>query len=114
MSEHSEDVEADLARYYPRDADQLNAFFRGEMSIRRLHVLVSRLPRDSATHAVRVGGRGHADWDDHTELMAGVIEELRRFQLLFRQANTDPKKSHTLPRDIDYVPRPWNDETTPE
>lgn len=81
---------------------------RGDMSIRRLHVLVSRLPRDSATYAVRAGGRDHAEWTQHLELMAGVIEELRRFELQHKQAHTDPKKSHTLPRDIDHVKRPWD------
>lgn len=58
--DHSEGVEADLARYYPRDADQLDRFMAGEMTIRRLWVLVSKLPQGS--HTARVMFGEVADW----------------------------------------------------
>ncbi|MEV2277703.1 hypothetical protein AB0I72_19165 [Nocardiopsis sp. NPDC049922] len=109
VTEHSEDVEADLARYYPRTEDQLAAFLSGDMSIRRLHVLVSRLPRGSATGAARAGGRAHAEWTDQVELAAQLLEELRRLRLNFMQANTPETKQHTLPRDIEHVSRPQDD-----
>ncbi|GAA1766231.1 hypothetical protein [Streptomonospora arabica] len=110
MSHYPEDVEADLARYYPRDADQFEAFCRGDMTIRRLHVLVSRLPKGSATYAVRAGGRDRADWDELVELTAKAVEAQREANLLYQQANVDDKKRHTLPKDIERVPRPWPDD----
>ena len=76
------------------------------MSIRRLHVLVSRLPHGSATYALRAGGRARADWTEQVELAAETVEELRHLRLNFLQANTDPKKRHHLPDDVERVPRP--------
>lgn len=38
---------ADLAFYFHRDGDQIEAFYRGEMSPRRLRILLSRLPPES-------------------------------------------------------------------
>lgn len=45
-------MEADLARYYPRDRDQIHAFYDGRMTLRRMYVLVRGLPYDSAVQSV--------------------------------------------------------------
>ncbi|MFW5415105.1 hypothetical protein J0910_00330 [Nocardiopsis sp. CNT-189] len=76
------------------------------MTIRRLHVLVSRLPHGSATYAVRAGGRALADWTEQVELLAEVVEELRALRLTYVRVNTDAKKRHQLPDGIEHVPRP--------
>lgn len=72
--EHSEVIEADLARWYPRDADQLLAFYRGEMTLRRLWVLSRHLPRDSFTGRALHGEI--ADWTPETHLLARACNML--------------------------------------
>lgn len=46
MFDHHDEIEADLARYYPRDGDQMPAFWAGDLSPRRLLVLLQRIPQD--------------------------------------------------------------------
>lgn len=70
LLDHSEDVEADLARWYPRDADQLDAFYDGRMSLRRLWVLVSKLPQDS--NVSRAVHGEEADWTLEAHLLAQI------------------------------------------
>lgn len=57
LGDHVEAVEADLIRYYGHahgPGGPLAAFWRGEISLRLLRVMVERLPPDSATaRAVR-------------------------------------------------------------
>lgn len=53
---------------YPRDKDQLDAFYRGDMSFRRLWVLVSQLPSSSRT--VRNGR-----WSQTEEFLATLIDQ---------------------------------------
>jgi len=60
-------VEADLQRFYGVD---LAAYWRGELSLRRLSVLVSRLPADSAT------ARKHADVNPDWTVEAILIADL--------------------------------------
>ncbi|MGI5288025.1 hypothetical protein ACQEVF_32435 [Nonomuraea polychroma] len=86
LVDHEEDVEADLARFYPRDADQLGEFWDGRMSWRRLWVLVSRLPRESATVIADLGP-DLAAWTNEVELLAKAVDELTEANWLFRSAH---------------------------
>lgn len=74
LLEHSNAIEADLARYYPRDSDQLPEFYSGEMSLRRLWVLVSGLPQDSNTSQALDGEA--ALWSLETHLLARIANLL--------------------------------------
>lgn len=62
-------MEADLARYYSRDADQLPAFYRGQLTLRRLQVLVKGLPQESQA-AKAIGGHG---WPVRDYLLADLF-----------------------------------------
>lgn len=68
--DHSNAVEADLARYYPRTEDQLPAFYTGDMSLRRLWVLISGLPQDSNTSRA-IDGEASM-WTPDTYLLARI------------------------------------------
>lgn len=102
----SEDIEADLARYYPRDEDQLTEFWAGRMTWRRLWVLVSRLPSDSSTNTERVGGPEVASWTTLVELMAQTVDAIRMLDFHYRSANSkthvQPPPSTPRPREIDH------------
>jgi len=52
LRDHRDAVEADLVRFYGVD---IAAYYRGELSPRRLSVLLHHLPPDAATHAARSG-----------------------------------------------------------
>lgn len=67
LGEDSDTVEADLQRYYHVD---LADFWRGELSLRRLSVLVNCLPSDSAT--ARSASSVPAGWDVHAFLLADL------------------------------------------
>lgn len=78
-------MEADLARHYPRDADQLAAFWRGEMSFRRLWVLVSGLPRDSNTARALLGEA--ADWSPETHRLTDLLDAFNALTYVLVRAN---------------------------
>lgn len=99
--DHSESIEADLARYYPRDADQLDRWYSGRMTWRRLWVLISQLPPDSATQAELSGGQDVATWTTLVELTAQAVDSIKALDYHFMSANT---KSHVQPPTP--VPRP--------
>ncbi|QNO12676.1 tail assembly chaperone [Arthrobacter phage Tweety19] len=71
LREDSDVVEADLQRFYGVD---LADFWRGELSIRRLSVLISKLPADSAT--VAKASDLSPGWDVHAFLLADVYAAL--------------------------------------
>lgn len=113
MSTHAEPLEADLQRYYGLD---LLDFYRpgSRLSVRKLSVLISYLPPESATatairRATPPGGEGSgsdhdpadAPWSLVELLLASVIDELRWSRYEFRQANT--KDAGSPP---EQVPRP--------
>ncbi|MGW7248816.1 hypothetical protein [Streptomyces decoyicus] len=86
LGEHPEAVEADLIRYY--GGDPLAAFWRGEITLRKLRVLVEALPPDSATARAHNGNA----WL-HSDYVATDSRDL--LDLLFTafcNANRDPKK----------------------
>jgi hypothetical protein len=71
MGPFPEAVEADIAHYYP--GRSVAQFWRGEMTLRALRVLVANLPPDSATtRAIR----GHA-WTDRDYMLADLLDTVR-------------------------------------
>lgn len=89
LGEHPEAVEADLIRYYPGHGPggPLAAFWRGEISLRLLRVMVENLPPDSATaRAVR----GH-DWQHTDYALQDVVDLLALLVTQFANAHRDPK-----------------------
>ncbi|MFI7707603.1 hypothetical protein [Nonomuraea sp. NPDC049480] len=105
LVEHEDDIEADLARFYPRDADQLEEFWAGRMSWRRLWVLVSRLPRDAATVIAEVGP-DRAAWSTEVELLAKAVDELAAANWQFASAHRGRGPAPAPPQPI---PRPFDD-----
>lgn len=64
-------LEADLQRHHGID---LAEFYRGELSLRRLSVLVQYLPADSAT--ARLANDGEAPWQVEHYLLSHVYTAL--------------------------------------
>lgn len=65
---HGDAVEADLLRFYRVDLGDL---YRGELSLRRLSVLIKHLPSESAT--VRARSALPTGWDLHAYLLADLF-----------------------------------------
>lgn len=86
--EHGEKLEADLARFYPRDKDQLTEWYAGRMSLRRLWVLVSNLPPDGATNEALSGGREVAAWTMQVELLAQAVDRLALIDWHYSSTNS--------------------------
>lgn len=102
MNRYAEPLEADLHRYY--HVDLLDLYRPGShVSLRKLGVLISYLPPESATAtAIRnwVAEHGGVEtagpapepakgqWDLTQLLLGGVIDELRWFRYEFRQVNS--------------------------
>lgn len=97
---HSEEIEADLARYYPRDKDQLSEWYSGRLSLRRLWVLVHGLPRDSSVYE-RVNGVEESNWSPVVEGLASVVDAVREMD--YHLSAGLGAKGLTPPR---RVPRP--------
>lgn len=104
---YHDEIEADLARFYPRDADQLPELWAGRMTWRRLWVLVKGLPPEAIT-TQELDQAGVTRWDQKAELLAGVIDELKTWRWEYAMSNT-PKGS-SKPQRPEPFPRP---EVTP-
>jgi hypothetical protein len=92
-----------LARFYPRDADQLTEFWAGRMTWRRLAVLVENLPPEAAT-TQELDQAGATRWTQNTELLAAVVDELKTWRWEYAASNT-PKNTAKPPRPEPF-PRP--------
>ncbi|MFF9088655.1 hypothetical protein ACF1BE_19925 [Streptomyces sp. NPDC014991] len=95
LGEHPEAVEADLAHHYPGygPGGPLAAYWRGEITLRWLRVMVEGLPPGGAlSRAVS----GHA-WSHDTYAAADSRDLLALLFTAFVNANRDPKKP----------PMPW-------
>lgn len=90
LGEHPEAVEADLIARYPGHGrgGPLAAYWRGEISLRLLRVMVEQLPPDSATARARCG---HA-WLPLDYAAADSRDLLALLFTAFVNANRDPKK----------------------
>ena len=100
LLQHSEAIEADLARFYPRDADQLSRWYDGRMSLRRLWVLVSQLPQESAT-TIEIMGEERSTWTTMVELTAQIVDAVHLLDHHFVNANSknpSRQKPVTVPR----------------
>ncbi|EPH40847.1 hypothetical protein ABT390_36550 [Streptomyces aurantiacus] len=85
LGDHPESVEADLIRYF--GGDPLAAYWRGEITLRKLRVLVEALPPDSATARAEAGHH----WT-HLDYAAADTRDLVELLLTaFINANRDPK-----------------------
>jgi hypothetical protein len=96
LGEQPEAVEADLIRYYGGSVGKggpLAAYWRGEITLRLLRVLVEALPPDSATARAH---NGHA-WQALDYAAADSRDLLALLFTAFVNANRDPKKR----------PMPW-------
>ncbi|MGW2742377.1 hypothetical protein [Streptomyces sp. NPDC001450] len=96
LGEHPEAVEADLIRYYGSSLGKggpLAAYWRGEVTLRLLRVLVEALPPDSATARAH---NGHT-WQPLDYAAADTRDLLSLLFTAFVNANRDPKKR----------PMPW-------
>ncbi|MEU3289892.1 hypothetical protein [Streptomyces longwoodensis] len=95
LGEHPEAVEADLAHHYQGygPGGPLAAYWRGELTLRQLRVMVEGLPPNGA---VARAVNGHA-WQT-LDYAAADTRDLAALQLTaFVNANRDPKKP----------PMPW-------
>jgi hypothetical protein len=96
LGEHPEEIEADLIRYYHKDA--IAEYWRGEMSLRQLRVLISHLPLGSAAVTAEIGN----DWGSAEYLMRRLIDEFRIYRREFAMTNgvTEAKLGKFEPTEI--------------
>lgn len=107
MEEHAEALEADLLRHYGVD---LLGWYRGELSSRRLAVLVRHLPRDSAFRLAHEGEGAQWSLTDH--LLAAVVDHLAIANWMFASVNRD--EDEPAPEAPQPVPRPGADDAAPD
>ncbi|MBB6172172.1 ADP-ribosylglycohydrolase [Nocardiopsis mwathae] len=93
-------MEAALIAEYHRDA--VAEYFRGEITLRQLRVLVEHLPPDSALHR---SARGHT-WSDDTYLLAAITDAVREHATLTAAVNAKNPRAIKRP---DPVPRPTDE-----
>lgn len=104
--EHGEALEASLAQQYPRDGDQLDAFWRGDMSVRRLWVLASRLPRNSSLNE-ELAGAEETYWTPDLRMAAAIHEQLQYVAYVIGAVNIDKYKNKKNPvPEPRLIPRP--------
>ncbi|MEV5911061.1 hypothetical protein AB0M00_19435 [Streptomyces chartreusis] len=91
LGDHPEAVEADLAHHYPEygPGGPLAAYFRGEITLRWLRVMVEGLPPDGATARAQ---NGHA-WQPIDYSAADSRDLLALLFTAFVNANRDPRAS---------------------
>jgi hypothetical protein len=106
LRERSDDVEADLQRYYRVD---LRGLFSGSLTLRRVGVLVRHLPAESAcvsALAEHVDPRAADEspqrlWGTSEHLLAGVLDAVREVAWLVAQTNSSKRIPAPKP-----IPRP--------
>jgi hypothetical protein len=97
LGEHPEAVEADLAHHYPEygPGGPLAAYWRGEISLRWLRVMVENLPPNGATARAH---NGHT-WQPLDYAAADTRDLLNLLLTAFINANRDPQRQRQ--------PLPW-------
>ncbi|MFD3327590.1 hypothetical protein [Streptomyces sp. NPDC058701] len=73
-----------MLRYYGKD---LLDWHRGELSSRRLHVLVKHLPRESSVNRELFGEA--ADWSVTDHLLAATVDHLAAANWMFASVNSE-------------------------
>ncbi|HLU76149.1 MAG TPA: hypothetical protein VKZ82_28485 [Nonomuraea sp.] len=98
MGDEPEAVEAALLQTYaPRDP--LAEYFREEITLRQLRVMVEHLPPDSPVHRA---ARGHA-WQEQEYLLAETADAVRTLAAITVAVNSKRPKSVKMPKPL---PRP--------
>lgn len=98
LGEWPEAVEAALIAEYHRDC--IAEYWRGEMSLRQLRVLIQGLPPDSAAHRA---AKGHT-WQQVEYLLANLVDVQNATFELLRAANSDENNNTYTPPEL--LPRP--------
>ncbi|MBT2445905.1 hypothetical protein J7F03_02125 [Streptomyces sp. ISL-43] len=88
-----------MLRYYGKD---LLDWHRGELSSRRLQVLLKHLPRDSSVNRELFGEA--SDWSVTDHLLAAAVDHLAAANWMFASVNTP--EDEDPPERPDPVPRP--------
>ncbi|AWZ09662.1 MULTISPECIES: hypothetical protein [unclassified Streptomyces] len=88
-----------MLRYYGKD---LLDWHRGELSSRRLQVLLKHLPRDSSLNRELFGEA--ADWSVTDHLLAAAVDHLAAANWMFASVNT--AEDDDPPDPPEPVPRP--------
>lgn len=92
LSRYPEEVEADIARFYPgRDVAQ---YWRGDMSARALSLLVRHLPEDSATVKAQRG----TPWTELMYLVAHVADTATYARADYITAHGGSAQPQAIPR----------------
>lgn len=86
-----------MQAYSPRDP--LGEYFREEITLRQLRVMIEHLPPDSAVHRA---ARGHA-WLEREYLLAETADAVRTLIAITVAVNSKRPKSVKMP---DPLPRP--------
>lgn len=95
-----------MASQYPRDKDQLDRFWTGKMSLRRLIVLVRYLRRDSALHE-EIAGAEESYWTPDLRMSASIHEQLQYIAYVIGAVNIDKYKNKKNPvPEPKPIPRP--------
>lgn len=94
-----------MAFYFQRDADQIDAYHRGEMTARRLRVLIQRMPPESATWTALRNATPAAElaaqaekgepekgrWSQLEQLVAANVDATRRVEWVLQCVNIEQK-----------------------
>ncbi|AZM53339.1 hypothetical protein DMA15_12710 [Streptomyces sp. WAC 01529] len=90
LGDNPEAVEADLIHHYPGygRGGPLAAFWKGEITLRLLRVMVEQLPPNSATARAE---NGH-DWQHADYATQDTVDLLALLVTQFANAHRDPKK----------------------
>ncbi len=95
-----------MACRYPRDKDQLDRFWTGRMSLRRLAVLVRYLPPDSPLHQ-EIAGAEESYWTPDLRLSASIHEQLQYIAYVIGATNVEKFKGRKNPvPEPKPIPRP--------
>ncbi|MEU7149723.1 hypothetical protein AB0B15_17065 [Streptomyces sp. NPDC045456] len=85
MRDYSDELEADLLEFFGVDLLDL---WRGELSLRRLHVLISSLLSRQGSGALVRTIDESAMWSHESHLLARISDALEASNYLFIRANT--------------------------
>ncbi|MFK0295475.1 hypothetical protein ACIQU6_34090 [Streptomyces sp. NPDC090442] len=85
MRDYSEELEADLLEFFGIDLLDL---WRGELSLRRLHVLISSLLARQGSGALVRAIDESAMWSHESHLLARISDSLEAANWLFIRANS--------------------------
>jgi hypothetical protein len=96
LREHGDVIEADVQREYRVDLTDL---WRGSLSLRRVRVLLDRLPPDCATAYV-LSGVDLVGWRLRDLLLARLTDELALYRWEWEAANGDGKRHRPPPDSV--------------